>query len=63
MVLSYGVGAGTAAARVLAERHGVDPGRVFLTTGGLQGFVFYAAAQLERRRAACSSRGRRTTGR
>ena len=27
----------------------MDPGRVFLTTGGLQGFVFYAAAQLERR--------------
>jgi len=31
---------------LLAERHGVEPGRVFLTTGGLQGFVFYAAVQL-----------------
>ena len=31
------------------ERHGVEPGRVFLTTGGLQGFVFYAAVQLARR--------------
>jgi len=34
---------------LLAERHGVEPGRVFLTTGGLQGFVFYAAVQLARR--------------
>ena len=31
---------------VLAARHGVDASRVFLTAGGLQGFVFYAAAQL-----------------
>ena len=49
-ILSYGTGGGYAPLReLLAERHGVDPGRVFLTTGGLQGFVFYAAVQLERR--------------
>ena len=48
-ILSYGTGGGYGPLReLLAERHGVDPGRVFLTTGGLQGFVFYAAAQLER---------------
>ena len=42
-ILSYGTGGGYGPLReVLAERHGVDPGRVFLTTGGLQGFVFYA---------------------
>jgi DNA-binding transcriptional MocR family regulator len=34
---------------VLAQQHGVQPTQVFLTTGGLQGFVFYAAAQLLRR--------------
>ncbi len=49
-VLSYGTGGGYGPLReLLAQRHGVEPGRVFLTTGGLQGFVFYAAAQLERR--------------
>lgn len=49
-ILSYGVGGGYGPLReTLAARHGVDPGRVFLTTGGLQGFVFYAAAQLARR--------------
>ena len=49
-ILSYGTGGGYGPLReLLAERHGVDPGRVFLTTGGLQGFVFYAAAQLELR--------------
>src|SRR6476619_1009615 len=49
-ILSYGVGGGYGPLReLLAERHGVDPGRVFATTGGLQGFVFYAAAQLLRR--------------
>ena len=49
-ILSYGTGGGYGPLReLLAERHGVDPGRVFLTTGGLQGFVFYAAVQLERR--------------
>jgi DNA-binding transcriptional MocR family regulator len=49
-ILAYGTGGGYGPLReLLAERHGVDPGRVFLTTGGLQGFVFYAAAQLELR--------------
>jgi 2-aminoadipate transaminase len=46
-ILSYGAGGGYGPLReVLAERHGVEPGRVFLTTGGLQGFVFYAPLQL-----------------
>jgi 2-aminoadipate transaminase len=46
-ILSYGTGGGYGPLReVLAERHGVEAGRVFLTTGGLQGFVFYTAAQL-----------------
>jgi len=46
-VLSYGTGGGYGPLReVLAERHGVEPGRVYLTTGGLQGFVFYTAVQL-----------------
>ena len=46
-ILSYGTGGGYGPLReLLAERHGVEPGQVFLTTGGLQGFVFYAAVQL-----------------
>lgn len=49
-VLSYGTGGGYGPLReLLAERHGVEPGRVFLTTGGLQGFVFYAAVQFAQR--------------
>jgi DNA-binding transcriptional MocR family regulator len=49
-ILSYGAGGGYGPLRaVLGERHGVEPERVFVTTGGLQGFVFYAAAQLQRR--------------
>lgn len=49
-VLAYGAGGGYGPLReLLGERHGVDPGRVFLTTGGLQGFVFYIAVQLQRR--------------
>jgi len=49
-ILSYGAGGGYGPLReVLAARHGVDAGRVFLTAGGLQGFVFYAAAQLARK--------------
>jgi DNA-binding transcriptional MocR family regulator len=49
-ILSYGTGGGYGPLReLLGERHGVEPGRVFLTTGGLQGFVYYAAAQLQRR--------------
>ena len=49
-ILSYGTGGGYGPLRAtLAARHGVEPGCVFLTAGGLQGFVFYAAAQLARR--------------
>src|SRR6187551_987769 len=44
-ILSYGTGGGYGPLReLLAERHAVEPGRVFVTTGGLQGFVFYSAA-------------------
>ena len=49
-VFAYGPGAGYAPLREwIAARHGVDPGRVVLTVGGLQGVVFYAAEQLARR--------------
>ncbi len=49
-ILSYGQGGGYGPLReVLADRHGVEPTRVFLTTGGLQGFVFYCAVQLQRK--------------
>jgi DNA-binding transcriptional MocR family regulator len=49
-ILAYGTGGGYGPLReLLAERHAVDPARVFVTTGGLQGFVFYSAAQLARR--------------
>ena len=49
-ILSYGQGGGYGPLReVLAERQGVEPARVFLTTGGLQGFVFYSAVQLARK--------------
>src|SRR5438876_5116071 len=49
-ILSYGAGGGYGPLReLLAERHGVEPGRVFVTTGGLQGFVLFCAAQLQRR--------------
>jgi 2-aminoadipate transaminase len=49
-VFSYGPGGGYGPLREwIAARHGVDPGRVVLTVGGLQGFVFYAAEQLARR--------------
>lgn len=48
--LSYGAGGGYGPLReTLAAMHGVEPGRVFVTAGGLQGFVFYAAVQLARR--------------
>jgi DNA-binding transcriptional MocR family regulator len=49
-ILSYGTGGGYGPLReLLAERHGVEPTRVFVTAGGLQGFDFYAATQLQRR--------------
>jgi 2-aminoadipate transaminase len=49
-ILSYGPGGGYGPLREwLAERHGVSPGRVVVTTGGLQGFSFYAAELLARR--------------
>jgi DNA-binding transcriptional MocR family regulator len=42
-ILSYGPGGGYGPLREwLAERHGVEPGRVVLTSGSLQGFVFLA---------------------
>src|SRR4051794_8404214 len=40
-VLSYGPGGGYAPLRTwIAERHGVEPNRVVITSGSLQGFVF-----------------------
>jgi 2-aminoadipate transaminase len=40
-VLSYGPGGGYAPLRAwIAERHGVEPSRVVVTSGSLQGFVF-----------------------
>jgi 2-aminoadipate transaminase len=42
-ILSYGPGGGYGPLREwLAERHGVEPARVVLTSGSLQGFVFLA---------------------
>jgi DNA-binding transcriptional MocR family regulator len=42
-ILSYGPGGGYGPLREwLAERHGVEPGRIVLTSGSLQGFVFLA---------------------
>jgi 2-aminoadipate transaminase len=42
-VLSYGPGGGYAPLRAwIADRHGVDPARVIVTSGSLQGFVFLA---------------------
>src|ERR671933_444061 len=42
-VLSYGPAAGYGPLREwLGERHGVDPSRILLTSGSLQGFVFLA---------------------
>jgi 2-aminoadipate transaminase len=42
-ILSYGPGGGYAPLRAwLAEQHGVEPGRVLLSNGSLQGFVFLA---------------------
>ena len=48
-ILSYGSPSGYEPLREwIAERHGVEPDRVFVTNGGLQGFVFFA--QRSRRR-------------
>jgi DNA-binding transcriptional MocR family regulator len=48
-ILSYGAAAGYAPLRAwVAERHRVDPARVLLTNGSLQGFVFIAAHLLGR---------------
>ena len=42
-ILSYGPSPGYGPLRDwIAARHGVDPGRVFITNGSLQGFVFLA---------------------
>jgi 2-aminoadipate transaminase len=42
-ILLYGPGGGYSPLREwIAERHGVEPGRVVLTNGSLQGFVFLA---------------------
>lgn len=42
-ILSYGPSPGYGPLREwIAARHGVDPGRVFITNGSLQGFVFLA---------------------
>src|SRR5215475_168906 len=42
-ILSYGPGGGYGPLREwLAQRHGVEPGRIVLTSGSLQGFVFLA---------------------
>jgi 2-aminoadipate transaminase len=42
-VLSYGPGGGYGPLRAwIAARHGVEPGRVVVTSGSLQGFVFLA---------------------
>ncbi len=49
-VLAYGAGGGYAPLREsLAERHDVDPARIVVTNGGLQGFVFYAEELLAER--------------
>jgi 2-aminoadipate transaminase len=49
-VLSYGPGGGYGPLREwIAARHGVEPGRVVLTSGSLQGFVFLAEHLLEGR--------------
>ena len=49
-VLAYGAGGGYAPLRErLGANHGVDPARVVLTNGGLQGFVFYAEELLAER--------------
>jgi len=49
-VFAYGPGGGYGPLREwVAGRHGVEPGRVVLTVGGLHGFVLYVAEALARR--------------
>lgn len=49
-VLAYGAGGGYGPLREwLAERHGVEPSRVIVTSGGLQGIAFYFEELLARR--------------
>ena len=49
-VLAYGPGGGYGPLRKwLGDRHGVEPARVVVTNGGLQGFVFYAEELLAER--------------
>jgi 2-aminoadipate transaminase len=49
-VLAYGPGGGYGPLREwLAARHGVEPARVLVTNGGLQGFLFYAEELLAAR--------------
>ncbi len=49
-IFAYGPGGGYQPLREwVAGRHGVEPGRVVLTVGGLHGFVLYAAEALGRR--------------
>ena len=49
-VLAYGPGGGYGPLREwLGAQHGVEPGRVIITNGGLQGFVFYAEELLGQR--------------
>jgi DNA-binding transcriptional MocR family regulator len=49
-VLAYGPGGGYAPLREwLGARHGVEPARVVVTNGGLQGFVFYTEELLAKR--------------
>ena len=49
-IFSYGPGGGYGPLREwVAERHGVDQGRVVLTVGGLLGFVLYVGEALARR--------------
>ena len=48
-ILSYGPGGGYGPLREwLAERHGVEPSRVVITSGSLQGFVFLAELLVKR---------------
>ena len=50
-ILSYGPGGGYPPLRAwLGERHGVDPSRVLVTNGSLQGFVFLAGRFARERR-------------